>query len=143
MQRIKKGLSIFSKNEAVFIQLSLKYYFHLTLSWRRPLSYRNQSFDLFRNSMDWFLNDKGLCHEELKVPTQLSDCRQIYWETFKFFSRCVTKLRPREKNCLFPSDRVSKKAHPGGRKKNSSPGDSCVLILSSTLTLKLCSTWSY
>ena len=30
----------------------------LTLSWRRPLSYRNQS-------MDWFLYDKGLRHERV------------------------------------------------------------------------------
>ena len=32
----------------------------LTLSWRRPLSYRNQSIDLLRKSMGWFLDDKGL-----------------------------------------------------------------------------------
>ena len=35
----------------------------LILSWRRPLSYRNQSFDLRSKSMDWFLYDKGLRHE--------------------------------------------------------------------------------
>ena len=35
---------------------------HLTLSWRRPLSYRNQSIDLIRKSMDWFLYHKGLRH---------------------------------------------------------------------------------
>ena len=31
-------------------------------SWQklRPLSYRNQSIDLFRKSMDWFLYDNGL-----------------------------------------------------------------------------------
>ena len=32
----------------------------LTLSWRRPLSYRNQSIDLQSKSMDWFLYDNGL-----------------------------------------------------------------------------------
>ena len=32
----------------------------LTLSWRRPLSYRNQS-----KSMDWFLYDNGLRHERV------------------------------------------------------------------------------
>ena len=32
----------------------------LTLSRRRPLSYRNQSIDLLRKSMDWFLYDNGL-----------------------------------------------------------------------------------
>ena len=35
----------------------------LTLSWRRPLSYRNQSTDLLRKSVDWFLYDNGLRHE--------------------------------------------------------------------------------
>ena len=34
--------------------------FDLTLSRRRPLSYRNQSIDLLRKSMDWFLYDNGL-----------------------------------------------------------------------------------
>ena len=31
----------------------------LPLSWRGPLSYRNQSIDLQRKSMDWFLYDNG------------------------------------------------------------------------------------
>ena len=38
----------------------------LTLSWRRPISYRNQSIDLLRKSMDWFLYDIGLRHERVK-----------------------------------------------------------------------------
>ena len=38
----------------------------LALSWRRPLSYRNQSIDLFRKSMDWFLHGKCLRHERVK-----------------------------------------------------------------------------
>ena len=38
----------------------------LTHSWRRPISYRNQSTDLLRNSMDWFLYDIGLRHEMIK-----------------------------------------------------------------------------
>ena len=32
----------------------------LSLSWRRPLSYRNQFIDLLCKSMDWFLYDNGL-----------------------------------------------------------------------------------
>ena len=40
---------------------------YLTLSWRRPLSYRNQSIDLLRKSMDWFLYDNGLRHERVKT----------------------------------------------------------------------------
>ena len=35
----------------------------LTLSWRRPLSYRNH---LQSKSMDWFLYDNGLRHERVK-----------------------------------------------------------------------------
>ena len=37
----------------------------LTLSRRRPLSYRNQSIDLLCKSMDWFLYDNGLRHERV------------------------------------------------------------------------------
>ena len=39
----------------------------LTLSWRRPLSYRNQSIDLLDKSMDWFLYDNGVRHERVKL----------------------------------------------------------------------------
>ena len=38
----------------------------LTLSWRRPILYRNQSIDLRSKSMDWFLYDIGLRHERVK-----------------------------------------------------------------------------
>ena len=38
----------------------------LTLSWRRPLSYRNQSIDFLSKSMDWFLYVNGLRHERVK-----------------------------------------------------------------------------
>ena len=37
----------------------------LTLSWRRSLSYRNQSIDLLCKSMDWFLYDNGLRYERV------------------------------------------------------------------------------
>ena len=40
--------------------------FRLTLSWRRPVSYRNQSTDLRSKSMDWFLYNNGLRHERVK-----------------------------------------------------------------------------
>ena len=39
----------------------------LILSWRRSLSYRNQSIDLRSKSMDWFLYDDGLRHERFKL----------------------------------------------------------------------------
>ena len=38
-------------------------FYSFTLSWRRPLSYRNQSIDLLRKSMDCFLYDNGLRQE--------------------------------------------------------------------------------
>ena len=38
----------------------------LTLSSRRPLSYRNQSINLQSKSMDWFLYGNGLRHERVK-----------------------------------------------------------------------------
>ena len=41
----------------------------LTLSRRRPLSYRNQSIDLLCKSMDWFLYDNGLRHGRVKENT--------------------------------------------------------------------------
>ena len=47
-----------------------------TLSWRRPLSYRNQSIDLRSKSMDWFLCDNGLRHEMVKVFVQAKICSQ-------------------------------------------------------------------
>ena len=37
----------------------------LIVSWRRPLSYRNQSNDLESKSMDWFLYDRDLRHERV------------------------------------------------------------------------------
>ena len=38
----------------------------LTLSRRKPLSYRNQSIDLQSKSMDWLLYDNGLRLERVK-----------------------------------------------------------------------------
>ena len=55
----KLSKQILSKNLSLWIQF-------LTLSWRRPLSYRNQSNDLHSKSVDWFLYDSGLRHERVK-----------------------------------------------------------------------------
>ena len=38
----------------------------LTLSWRRSLSFRNQSIDVLSKSMDCFLYDRDLRHERVK-----------------------------------------------------------------------------
>ena len=49
-----------------FIKFPCMSFFLLTLSWRRPLSYRTQSIVLVGKSMDWFLYDNGLRHEIVK-----------------------------------------------------------------------------
>ena len=45
----------------------------LTLSRRRPLSYRNQSIDLRSKSMDWFVYDNGLHLERVKIERILAN----------------------------------------------------------------------
>ena len=50
----------------------------LTLSWRSPLSYRNQSIDLYCKSMDWFLYDNGLRHERVKLLLTL----RLFFKSF-------------------------------------------------------------
>ena len=42
----------------------------LTLSWGRPLSYRNQSIDLQSKSMDWFLYGIASVMKKLKSSLQ-------------------------------------------------------------------------
>ena len=60
-------LQKFNREMSFEIQSSLRKIFAaLTLSWRRPLSYRNQYIDLQSKSMDWFLYDNGLRHERVK-----------------------------------------------------------------------------
>ena len=46
-----------------------KLYLDLTLSWRKPLSYRNQSINLQSKSIDWFLYDNGLRLERVNVKS--------------------------------------------------------------------------
>ena len=53
----------------------------LTLSWRKPLSYRNQSTDLQSKSIDWFLYNNDLRHERvnnigLRIPA-LSSTKSV------------------------------------------------------------------
>ena len=46
-------------------QILTRKIFHLTLSWRRSRSYRNQSIDMQNKSMDWFLYNRDLCHKRV------------------------------------------------------------------------------
>ena len=57
---------------------------YLTLSRRRPLSYRNQSIDLLRKSVDWFLYDNDLRFERVNSNQTCS-----YWAWNKVVSRCL------------------------------------------------------
>ena len=53
--------------------------FLLTLSWRRPLSYKNHYIDLRSKSMDWFLYGNGLRHERVKIYIFV---QQIAWTSW-------------------------------------------------------------
>ena len=53
----------------------------LTSSWRRLLSYRNQSIDLPSKSMDWFLYDNGLRHEKVNKYSSEKENHKEIWET--------------------------------------------------------------
>ena len=68
----------------------------LTLSWRGPLSYRNQSTDLQSKSMDWFLYDNGLRHERVKKDKHQHIFCQFFfhiWSLKKALNRCINSLR--------------------------------------------------
>ena len=61
---------------------------YLTLSWRRSLSYRNQSIDLQSKSMDWILYNRVLGYERFKryrdrcFIWKLPYC---FWEIFQMY----------------------------------------------------------
>ena len=66
---LKTFLKKFSKCEQSHSYLWICTHLHWTflpLSWRRSLSYRNQSIDLQSKSMDWFLHDIDHRHERVK-----------------------------------------------------------------------------
>ena len=65
----------------------------LTLSWQRPLSYRNQSIDLESKSMDWFLYDNGLRHERVKQKLK-KHCSWtvVIWKLFARFIHALITL---------------------------------------------------
>ena len=53
-------------------EIQLLIFLLFTLSWRRFLSYRNQFIHLVCESMDWFLYDRDLCHERVKILPKFS-----------------------------------------------------------------------
>ena len=66
----------------------------LTLSWRRPLSYRNQSIYFRRKSMDWSLYDNCLRHE--RVNWYIHHDRHHLWKSKTEIKRLS------EKKCCIP-----------------------------------------
>ena len=48
--------------------------YDLILSWRRLLSYRNQSIDLESNGLDWFLYNRDIRHERVKLCAKYWHC---------------------------------------------------------------------
>ena len=68
----KKFAFCFNRN--FFIDIKLNRIEFLTLSWRRPLSYRNESLDLQSKSVDWFLYDNDLHHERVGERKNSASC---------------------------------------------------------------------
>ena len=79
------------KKDFIHVKISVIFfmllYGTLTLSWRRSLSYRNQSIYLQSKSIDWFLYDRYLRHEGVKLSLGLKELLQL---------NCLTP------NCLTP-----------------------------------------
>ena len=79
-----------SQKQALIGMLEKKDKESLTLSWRRPISYKNQSIDLLCKSMDWFLYDNDLRRERVKkwrpislLNTDLKIIRKVLSERIK------------------------------------------------------------
>ena len=56
------------------------------ISWRRPLSYRNQSIDSLGKPMDWFLYDNGLRYERDNNDSWMN--RSTKWIPWIIWSCC-------------------------------------------------------
>ena len=55
----------------------------LASSWRRSLSYRNESIDLLCKSMDWFLYDRALRHERIKKSWEWNILPMANWKELR------------------------------------------------------------
>ena len=74
---------------------SFCYQHALILSRRRRLSYRNQSIDLQKKSMDWFLYDNGLRHERVKELIWCTNDPNVHIHIFR---KCWSLIL----GCFFP-----------------------------------------
>ena len=70
------------KHSESLMILKQKYTDPLTLSWRRSLSYRNQSIDLQSKSIDCFLYCKDAHREKVKLKAILKIPRTVFRETY-------------------------------------------------------------
>ena len=69
--------------------------YNLTLSWRRPLSNRNQSIDLRSKSMDWFLYDNGLRLERVNRYRHSNNILNAFLANVPFFLHSRKTRRPK------------------------------------------------
>ena len=72
----------------------------LTLSWRRSLSHRNQSFDFFCKSIDCFWYDNDLSHERVKA-TWNTGCNQKWIQSCKESQNRLNILVKKRNNQLY------------------------------------------
>ena len=73
-------------------QYWIKSLVHLTLSWRRSLSYRNQSIDLLCKSIEWFLYDRDLRRERVKQPFSSKISKKYLKSLFSGFILILNKV---------------------------------------------------
>ena len=71
----------------------------LTFSWRRSLWYRNQSINLLRKSIDWFLYHGDLLHGNLTTNAHIIETSQLIYikiklTDFDFYLMVVDGLIP-------------------------------------------------
>ena len=76
--KLKISMLYHMKNNLRNTVFSISVVLPLTLSWRRPIPYRNQFIDLLCKSMDLFLYDNGLRHERVKKRDY---CKWLFKET--------------------------------------------------------------
>ena len=71
---------------------------YLTFSWRKPLSYRNQSIDLQSKSMYWFLYDDGLRLKRVNRNTWIKKRAQYRLQLpkniFSVWTICALQKQP-------------------------------------------------
>ena len=79
----------------------------LILSWRRSLSYRYQSNDLQRKSMNWFLYDKDIRHERTKEDKGWGGCSlKIGDENMRWLLLQYSKSVDYSENVFLPTDHL-------------------------------------